>query len=266
MRLKLGVINVLNVLPVYYSIISNQIKVPAEIVTGRVTELNQKLEEGIIDISVISSYEYARHSNLYYVLPHLSVGADGPVHSIYLFLDKPLSELEGAQIRLTPYSLTSVHLIQYLLKDYSIRYVHHSDSPADGELLIADDAIKRFYRNDYRYCYDLSELWKKLTGLPFVFALWCIRKDAFEKNPLAAHKVQSVLIDSKRNAECHWEQMAKEYFKGVFPDQASCLKYLKNIHYHLNPSFQDGYMLFQKKMVEIGKLKNISPLEMLPEV
>ena len=265
MTLKLGVIDVLNVLPVYYSIISNQIKVPADIVKGKVTELNQKLENGTVDISVISSFEYARHANLYYVLPSLSVGADGPVHSIYLFLDKPLELMKGGRIRLTKYSLTSVHLIQYLLKDYSIEYITDPEQNVDGELLIADEAIKRFYRKDYSYCYDLSTLWKELTGLPFVFALWCVRKDSFRKDPSAVIKIQTALIDSKNNAEKFWSQMADEYHRGVFPDKDNCLKYLKNIHYDLNPLFQKGYALFQRKMVEIGKLEKTAPLELLPE-
>lgn len=265
MALKLGVIEVLNVLPVYYSIISNQLKVPADIVKGKVTELNQKLENGDIDISVISSFEYARHADLYYVLPSLSVGADGPVHSIYLFLKKPLEMIDGGRIRLTKYSLTSVHLVQYLLKAYTVEYVSDLEQDVDGELLIADDAIKKFYRKDFGYCYDLSSLWKELTGLPFVFALWCVRKDSFKTAPLAVKKIQAALIDSKNNAEKYWNQMASEYYRGVFPNENSCLKYLKNIHYDLNPSFQEGYTLFQKKMVEIGKLKKIAPLELLPQ-
>ncbi|MBU3914645.1 hypothetical protein KKA14_03845, partial [bacterium] len=73
-KLKLGVIDVLNVLPVYYSILSGEVSTPCEIIHGKVTELNTKLNRGEIDISVISSFEYATNPDLYYIFPQLSVG------------------------------------------------------------------------------------------------------------------------------------------------------------------------------------------------
>ena len=40
---------------------------------------------------------------------------------------------------------------------------------------------------------------------------------------------------------------------------------MKNLHYDLSPPFQAGLNLFQEKMVELGKLKQIAPLIFLPE-
>lgn len=262
--LKLGVIDVLNVLPVYYCINSNRIKVPAEIVKGKITDLNRQLNEGSIDISVVSSFEYAQHAEQYYVFPSLSIGANGPVQSIYLFLDQPLEHLTQSVIRLTQHSLTSVHLIQYILKDCDIEYTTDLNRSVNGELLIADEAIRRFYRKDYRHCYDLSALWKSITGLPFVFALWCVRKDTFNKNPGTVKKIHTALIQSKNLSNTFLEQMSKEHFQGVFPNQTECFQYLSNLHYGLTLPFQSGYALFQEKMVEIGKLTKISPLEFIP--
>ncbi|RYE36247.1 MAG: radical SAM protein, partial [Sphingobacteriaceae bacterium] len=31
-------------------------------------------------------------------------------------------------------------------------------------------------KNQYRYVYDLAEIWQKMTGLPFVFAAWIANK------------------------------------------------------------------------------------------
>src|SRR5208337_53516 len=36
----------------------------------------------------------------------------------------------------------------------------------------------------YPYVYDLGEIWYRQTGLPFVFALWIIRKDTPDKKEL----------------------------------------------------------------------------------
>ncbi len=264
-NLKLGIIDVLNVLPVYYNIISGDVTVSCDIYKGKVTELNNKLANGEIDISVISSFEYARNPELYLIFPHLSVGADGPVYSIYLFLDKPLEELDGDVIKLTEFSLTSVHLIQYLLKDSNVTFTQEKSDLACGELLIADEAICRFYEKRDPYVYDLSALWKEKTGLPFVFALWVTRKEVFEQAQNQVIQTYQALIQSRHKSKNLYDQMAAEKYHGVFPDANSCAEYLKNIHYDFSSDYQKGFQLFQKKLFELKKLDNIAPLEFIPE-
>ncbi len=265
-NLKLGVIEVLNVLPVYYSIIKGGVKTPCDISTGKVTELNRKLERGDIDISVISSFEYARNPQKYFIFPNLSVGANGPVHSIYLFLKKPLEELSGDLIKLTEFSLTSVHLIQYLLKNFNVEFTQQKSQNTVGELLIADDAIRRFYTKKDPYVYDLSKLWKEKTGLPFVFALWVCRRDIFNTHSDQVIETYLALIESKNRSSDLYEQMAMESFQGIFPDVKNCLDYLKNIHYEFSSDFQQGFIHFQKKLFDLKKLNLVAPLEFLPSV
>ncbi|MBU2515616.1 menaquinone biosynthesis protein [bacterium] len=265
-KLKLGVIEVLNVLPVYYSIIKGTVKTPCDFSTGKVTELNKKLERGEIDVSVVSSFEFARNPQKYYIFPNLSVGADGPVRSIYLFLKKPLEQLNGDLIKLTEFSLTSVHLIQYLLKDLDVEFTQQKNPNAVGELLIADEAIRRFYTKSDPYVYDLSELWKEKTGLPFVFALWVCRKDIFKTHSNQVIETYFALLESKKRSSDLYQQMALESYRGIFPDEKSCLEYLRNIHYELSFDYQQGFMLFQKKLFDLKKLNQVAPLEFLPGV
>ena len=261
--LKLGVIDVLNVLPVYYGLLNQHVSAPCELVKGRVTELNGKLNRGEIDISAISSFEYAKNHPLYYILPDLSVSADGAVKSIYLFLDKPLDQLKNDTIHLTAFSLTSVHLIQYLLKDHAVSFTADTDIPAVGELLIADEAIQRFYEKRDAYVYDLSTLWKENTGLPFVFALWCVRKDTYEREPAAVAEIHRALIQSKMLAKQYINQMAAEKHHHIFPDKEQCAAYLRNLHYDFSAAYQEGFNLFQKEMVAIGKLDQIAPIQLI---
>lgn len=263
---KLGVMSVLNVLPVYYGILNGSIAVPCETVPGKVTELNQKLHQGEIDLSVISSFEYARNAEFYYLLPDLSISADGPVRSIYLFLDKPIEQLDGDYIRLTAFSMTSVHLIQYLLKDHNVQYTRDANEAAVGELLIADEAIRRYYEKKDAYVYDLSSLWRDNTGLPFVFALWAVRRDSFEKNPALVHEIYKSLIKSKRDTGTLYHSMAADYHEGIFPTSEECEWYLKNLRYDLSEKYQEGFLRFQHEMMNIGKLPTIRPLVFLPPV
>lgn len=264
-KLRLGVINVLNVLPVYYGILTKRIPVSCELVKGRVTELNQKLNRGELDLSVISSFEYAQNPDLYYILPNLSVSADGPVRSIYLFTKKPIEELRREKIKLTEYSLTSVHLIQYILEDLDVEYIQGRDGECTGELLIADEAIRRFYEKRDNHVYDLASLWKQRTGLPFAFALWVVRRDSYEQNPEEIQKVYRALLESKKSATLFYETMARENYAGVFPDHISCAEYLKNLHYDFSERYQEGFHLFQKKMLQLEKLTKKAPLTFLPK-
>ncbi|MDT8446681.1 MAG: menaquinone biosynthesis protein [bacterium] len=263
--LKLGVIGVLNALPVYYQLIENPPEGLFEPCFGKVTELNRKLNQGALDLSVVSSFEYALNADQYYVLPGLSISAMGPVKSIYLFSDRPLGDLRGQTIRLTEFSLTSVHLIQYLLQDLAVRYTHDPEEPHAAELLIADEAIRRFYRRSDAYVYDLGQLWKDRTGLPFVFALWVVRRQAFEREPQAVHQLHAQLLKSRDAAKGLLEEIAQNRHQGVFPDAATCLDYLANLDHHLGPAAIEGFLLFQEKMVGIGKLPRAVPLSLLPE-
>ena len=263
-NLKLGVIDVLNVLPVYYGILSKRVALPCDLIFGKVTELNQKLNQGELDISVISSFEYAKNAELYYILPDLSISADGAVRSIYLFLDSPLEQIGGRSIQLTEYSLSSVHLIQTLLKDLKLTFTYKKDQNCVGELLIADEAIRRFYQQKDAYVYDLGELWKKETGLPFAFALWVVRKDIFIKNPDYVNQTYRALLESKRRSKKLIKEMAELYYSGIFPQVESCAEYLRNLHYDFSSSYQAGFNLFQQKMLELRKLDQIAPLNFLP--
>jgi len=48
----------------------------------------------------------------------------------------------------------------------------------NGEVLIGDKALKRYYENNN--CKDLSKLWYEKYNLPFVFARFCINKNKKE--------------------------------------------------------------------------------------
>ncbi len=265
-NLKLGVIDVLNVLPVYYGIISKRVAVPSELIFGRVTELNQKLNRGDLDISVISSFEYARNSELYYILPDLSVSADGAVRSIYLFLNCPLDEIDGKRIQLTEFSLSSVHLIQTILEEREVTYSIGDKDESDGLLLIADEAINRFYQKKDPHVYDLGELWKQKTGLPFAFALWVVRKDVFDKNKELIHQIYQALLESKAVSKNLFEEMANNRYQNIFPNAEICEEYLKNLHYDFSAPYQSGFNLFQEKMLQLNKLNKIAPLNFLPDL
>ncbi len=44
-------------------------------------------------------------------------------------------------------------------------------------LAIGDDALRLVEKSTYLYEYDLADIWKRQTGLPFVFAVCAVREE-----------------------------------------------------------------------------------------
>ena len=57
-----------------------------------------------------------------------------------------------------------------------------------ARLLIGDQAIqfRQKHASEFQF-WDLGEQWKKLTGLPFVYALWLIRPEVVDAKSIAQH-------------------------------------------------------------------------------
>ena len=91
--MRLGRIPWINCYPVYGAIDRGLVSVPAQLVSGTASELNELLAAGALQVSVVSAVEYARNSAAYHLLPDLSNTSDGPVHIVALFSNRPIDEL-----------------------------------------------------------------------------------------------------------------------------------------------------------------------------
>jgi len=110
------------------------------------------------------------------------IAANGPVDSVVLCSRVPLNEMKKVVLDIE--SRTSANLARILaieLWKINPEWVREEEHKriSTGELpesvvLIGDRALA--YRNMYRFQYDLAKEWKKLTGLPFVFAAWVRNK------------------------------------------------------------------------------------------
>ena len=185
MNPRIGHINFLNVLPLNYGY--EHTTQDLQIVYGVPTFLNGELKAGRIDISNISSIEYARQSDELLILPKICVRADDDVTSIVLVSRKPIVNIRDDKIILTSKSATAQRLLKIILHEsydaapnYETRTVtveNPVDADATGALLIGDDALYIYlHRPENFYVYDLGKEWHKLTGRQMVYALWAVRK------------------------------------------------------------------------------------------
>ena len=189
---RVGHIDFLNVLPLNYGY--KNCAADLNIVYGVPTFLNGELKAERIDISNISSIEYARQSDKLLILPKICVRADDDVTSIVLVSRKPIEKIRDDKIILTSKSATAQRLLKIILHesydaapDYVTRAVSVEkpvDEDATAALLIGDDALQVYlHRPKNFYVYDLGKEWKKLTGRQMVYALWAVRKKFAAEEP-----------------------------------------------------------------------------------
>lgn len=198
-----GVITYLNAIIFY-----NELKRLSEIefVEKDPARLNSLLRSGEIEISPSSSIEFAMRPRLYLVLPELSISSEREVKSVLLFSKQPLSALHKKKIAITSSSATSYVLLRIILEKFLSQkpeYLQTTANPEDALrssealLLIGDDALFYTKKINTPYIYDLGKLWYDLTGLPFVFALWILRRDSFNDKREGFNKIYNVLIEAK---------------------------------------------------------------------
>ena len=133
-------------------------------------------------------------------LGDMGISVVGPVRSILFFSRVPIDELSGAVVGATSQSATAVQLMKVLLEQrFGVRPREYADLEAahlDAFLLIGDDALVTHNRIDgFPYVYDLADVWWEWKQLPFVFAMWMVRRDLA---PEVKHSLAEAL---RRNLE-----------------------------------------------------------------
>ena len=204
--------------------------------------LCRQLALGDLDLALVSSFEFLRNP-IYRIIDGISISSDGPVYSVVVTYAGEISELE--EIELDPASETSGNLLRCLLAELHIapRLVTRSTSAITkkrGRLLIGDQAIRfRQQQETEFHFWDLGEQWKKIVGLPFVYALWLIRPTVVEPAKFAAR-----LRDLRDNNVNHLDELieaVKEF------DPKFCIRYYrKHLRFSFGEKEKQGLRTFAK--------------------
>lgn len=257
--LKIGQIDYANVYPIFFQLAQlNRYK----LIKGVPSFLNSAIREGGIDAGFCSCIEYARNPEQYYVIPNISISGIDCVKSVMLFSNKPIEELEGTEIYLTGESGTSVVLFEILMREkYGMNPTFTRDNPdADACVLIGDKALFNTYNGSWPYVYDLCTLWREFTGLPFVFALWIVRKDTVADKYEEVAEFVRTLDEIKRDSKKNLAALLDYYtFKGLTSYQI--IDYWEIINYDLSDSHIQGLLKYFSLATKIGRLKSVPALQ-----
>lgn len=278
---RLGYIEYLNCLPVYYGIEQGIIDLPVAVKKGPPAQLNQLFLQGSLDITPISSIEYGRHAADAVILPNLSIAAEGRVTSVLLFSRRPLEELDGRPVALTNHSATSVVLTKIILTErYGVRPNYFAAPPdpvrmlaeaeacliiGDSALLAANDPALRALYPDLRV-YDLGEEFQRLTGEIMVFALWVIRREFADRNPDGVRLVSRLFQASRDYAVDHMDQLVEAALqrRQQLP-RAAVEEHFRQIRHHFTEPYRRGLLRYFELAHKIGEVETVPPLHVWGE-
>ncbi|MFH0761796.1 MAG: menaquinone biosynthesis protein [Bacteroidota bacterium] len=179
--MKISVVSYLNSAPLVHGILHSgylddctvSIEIPA---IGA-----KKLTSGEADLALVPVGAFSDPGCVEWV-GNYCIGVEGPVRSVCLFSEVPVEQIR--KVWLDPHSRTTVRLIR-ILAAYHWK-VHWDYLPASEGFELSDIKGEKAgicigdkvfaIENRYPYRYDMAEEWIRMTGLPFVFAAWAIKK------------------------------------------------------------------------------------------
>lgn len=270
--MRLGHINYSNCVPVHALLLDGGAPPWIEVRRGVPSELNRELAAGSIDVAPSSSIEFARHADRYRLLPDLAIAATGAVESILLELDRPLTELDGAEVALPTASATSVVLLRIILeRRYGLRPRYRWFDQASGAdplregaaaaLWIGDVALRRGMAGDTGEFVDLGVEWHDWTGLPFVFAVWQVTAGPERDEELRA--LHRLLLESRAYFESNIEELATRFAPEHGLTAERLAGYWRRLDFTLGPALQQGLLHYYRLAAELGEAPPVTELRWL---
>jgi len=263
----IGRVSYLNTLPFFKFLDNREYKIfPAP-----PRQLGFLFKDGNIDAGIVSLVDYFEKENDFTFLKYGIVGNKN-VKSVILYSKYPIEKLDKKNIAVTDETSTSFRLLQVLLEmkyGLDVVYVREKISAReknlpsfDAFLTIGDDAL-RFMKHKlegFDYIYDLAQLWYEWQGLPFVFAVWAVKKD------LSQQKVNALdeLLNDALNKFFSTDTQIEEFYNSKIGLTKEEIKdYLNNIVYRLGENelkaidvFQNLYQTLKQKHLVEEKLVN----------
>ena len=269
-QLRMGRIGYLNVLPIYHPLEAGILPHDYEIISGPPAVLNNMMARGELHVSSNSCFEYARHPDQYYMIEDLSIGSRGPVMSVLLLSRVPVEQLDGKTILISGETHTSVALLRLLLQDrYQINATFETGAvtpalrtpePPVAFLAIGDEALRLRNHPDYPYRVDMADAWMEWTGLPFIFGLWVISREAVESG-LLPDDPGALLRRGRDWGLAHMDVILDLTGHGCpLSREELTVYYNEGLTFSLGERELQGLSLFYRKLADARMIPGVPPL------
>src|SRR5580704_7877919 len=174
---RVGTVHFLNAAPLVRGI-------EDEVILATPAKLAEMLRKDELDAGLVSITEVL-FDDRYEVLDSMAIASLGEVQSVFLAHRKPVEQIQ--EVFCDTASLTSVNLLRVLLAERGLKPEfkslpdYQSATTKDYVLLIGDAALD-FLRAPHEHeIMDLGAAWLELTKLPFVYAVWALRRGVENK-------------------------------------------------------------------------------------
>ena len=243
-KFRIGSVSYLNAAPLTRGIES-------ELIFATPAKLAQMLRRDELDAALVSITEVLLNDR-YDILDGIAIASLGEVYSVLLAHKKPLAEV--TEVFCDTASLTSVNLLKVLLAERGLKpefkpLENYAAAPEKDFVLIIGDPAIDFQRAPHTHeILDLGSAWLELTNLPFVYAVWALRRGIDNKElryELKGSKnfgLESLehLIETREEFD---EDFRRDYFEW-------------HIHYHLAEDEKRGIA----KFCELLRKHNLGPV------
>lgn len=246
MKIKVGSVSYLNARPLIYGIQrSEALKDKMELIEEFPSKIGKMLVDGQIDVGLVPVAMIPRMKEWHIVSDYV-ISAEKDVASVCLFSDVPIEEIDT--VLLDYQSRTSDNLCKILMKFHwkkDVKFILTSDEYIDdikgntAGVIIGDRALIQL--KNFNYIYDFAREWRKMTGLPFVFAAWIANK------PLPA----DFLVDfnaANLEGKTHLDEIVANY---PFPYYDLKLYFQENIQYKMTEEKKKALHLYLDYLTKI---------------
>jgi chorismate dehydratase len=257
---RLAASSYLNSAPLIWSLLHGSKRGHVDFVEAVPARCAQLLSEAKVEGALVPVIEYQRIPSGALV-PDVCVGSQKEVLSVVLVSKD--TELEQIRtVALDESSRTSATLVKLIFREFlDHEPAWTTRSPNLDEMLDKNDAAliigdpgMTFSRTGLKI-WDMATLWRKYTGLGFVFAMWMVRDDAVER---------AQMIDfagARDEGVAHVEEIVESYKYKIPLSLNDLRRYLtENIVFHVDESMQRGLELYYELAFKHRLIESTKPL------
>jgi chorismate dehydratase len=282
-RLRIAAIRFLNPAPLMWDFDHPPLAVPLatryDIESMMPAQCAERLSNGTADLGLVPITAFAQSNDLR-IVPGCAIASKGAIRSLLLIM-RAGTRLENVRTIAADTSSRATHayvriMARHFWKIDAAFTPHPPDLDAmlaacDAALLIGDpallaleDSTARRQRTGEELVYmDLGAEWHKLTGLPWISALWGVREEAIRTQPVR-DQLLTDLLGSRDAGLAHIDDLADEWAMHIEVPRETIHTYLScNIHYILDEECLDGLKYFYKLAAECQILPPLAHLPFL---
>jgi aminodeoxyfutalosine synthase len=255
----IGKIPYLNSVPFYENIERRQFKI-LPVTPRRMGVLSL---QGQLDAGLFSLMDYFRQHTKLDALDFCIATRD-QVKSVLLFSNHGWQDLDGKTIGIVDDTATSVKLLEVLLKKrYGVKaFLHRMNSGIndytkyDAVLLIGDEALqsRKFGLAGFEIVYDLATEWYMWKKLPFVFAIWAVKKNMTKEKK---DELNGIIQQSLVSSEGNYASVGQIHAKRINLTIEESVDYLAGFNFRVGIRERAAIEEFHELLKEIDTLERV---------